>query len=189
MSQPSYKKGVVNRMSDFLTEFEDRFRAGFIDDLKKTLEEVKDEKVYACAFGTDSDFVTLFLAVNTEESLARHLASMKAQDLCDSEEDVSYYRWGISEYQYGDATHFNHISRFLYATENVSDYRDEMVKIIAKVVLETDDALLTQYGQSKEDIIFFMSMTDDDQAEELENQSAAQMTNPQLVSSFLQRYS
>ncbi|MNW27863.1 hypothetical protein D3C74_46700 [compost metagenome] len=160
-----------------------------MDDLKKTLEEVKDEKVYACAFGTDSDFVTLFLAVNTEESLARHLANMRAQGLCDGEEDENYYRWGISEYQYGDATHFNHISRFLYATENVSDYKEEMVKIMAKVVQETDDAMLAQYGQSKEDIIFFVSMTDDELAEELENQSVVQMTNPQLVNAFLQRYS
>lgn len=114
---------------------------------------------------------------------------MKAQGLCDSQEDENYYRWGISEYQYGDATHFNHISRFLYATENVSDYKDELVKIIAKVVRKTDDALLTQYRQSKEDMIFFVSMTDDEQAEELENQSVAQMTNPQLVSAFFQRYS
>lgn len=54
-------------MNNFLNEFEERFRAGFLDDLKSILEEVKNEQVYACAFGTDSDFITLFLAVNTEE--------------------------------------------------------------------------------------------------------------------------
>lgn len=66
-------------MNNFLNEFEERFRAGFLDDLKSILEEVKNEKVYACAFGTDSDFVTLFLAVNTEESLVRHITNMKAE--------------------------------------------------------------------------------------------------------------
>ncbi|OBA04449.1 hypothetical protein A9P44_17990 [Paenibacillus polymyxa] len=175
-------------MSNFLNEFEERFRTGFLDDLKSILEEVKDEKVYACAFGTDSDFVTLFVAVNTEESLVRHITNMKAQDLCNSKEDEIYYRWGLSEYQYGDTTHLNHISKFLYATDNVLDYKDEMIKIMAKVVIGTDDVLFTQFGQSKEDITFFVSMTDDDMAEELENQSVIQMTNAKLVDGFLRRY-
>lgn len=56
----------------------------------------------------------------------------------------------------------NHISKFLYATENVFDYKDEMIKIMVKVVKETDDVLFNQFGQAKEDIIFFVSMTDDD---------------------------
>ncbi|WP_328802633.1 DUF4303 domain-containing protein [Paenibacillus sp. LX16] len=175
-------------MNNFLNEFEERFRAGFLDDLKSILEEVKKEKVYGCAFGTDSDFVTLFLAVNTEESLVRHITNMKAQGLCNSKEDENYYRWGFCEYQYGDTTHFNHISKFLYATENVLDYKDEMIKIMAKVVKETDDVLFDQFGQSKEDIIFFVSMTDDDMAEKLENQSVIQMTNAKLVDDFLHRY-
>lgn len=175
-------------MSNFLNEFEERFRAGFSEDFKSILEEVKNEKVYSCAFGTDSDFVTLFLAVNTEESLAKHIINMKAQGLCDSKEDENYYRWGFCEYQYGDATHLNHISKFLYATENVLDHKDEMIKIMAKVVNETDDALFNQFGQSKEDIIFFVSMTDDDMAEELEDQSVIQMTNAKLVDGFLHRY-
>ncbi|PPQ48531.1 hypothetical protein C5G87_11855 [Paenibacillus peoriae] len=175
-------------MNNFLNEFEERFRAGFLDDLKSILEEVKNEKVYSCAFGTDSDFVTLFLAVNTEESLAKHIINMKAQGLCNSKEDENYYRWGFCEYQYGDTTHLNHISKFLYATENVFDYKDKMIKIMSKVVKETDDVLFNQFGQSKEDIIFFVSMTDDDMAEELENQSVIQMTNAKLVDDFLHRY-
>lgn len=56
-------------MDLFLNEFEDHFRAGFLPDLEQTLAKVQDEEVYACAFGTDSDWVTLFMAVNTEESL------------------------------------------------------------------------------------------------------------------------
>ncbi|MGG4217968.1 DUF4303 domain-containing protein [Paenibacillus jamilae] len=171
-----------------MNEFEERFRTGFLDDLKSILEEVKNEKIYACAFGTDSDFVTLFLAVNTEESLVRHVTNMKAEGLCDSKEDENYYRWGLSEYQYGDTTHLNHISKLLYATENVLDYKDEMIKIMAKVVKETDDVLFNQFSQSKEDIIFFVSMTDDDMAEELEDQSVIQMTNAKLVDGFLYRY-
>ncbi|ADM70117.2 hypothetical protein PPE_02284 [Paenibacillus polymyxa E681] len=68
------------------------------------------------------------------------------------------------------------------------DYKDEMIKIMAKIVKETDDVLFNQFGQSKEDIIFFVSMTDDDMAEELENQSVIQMTNAKLVDGFLHRY-
>ncbi|MGM1022718.1 MAG: DUF4303 domain-containing protein [Bacillota bacterium] len=101
-------------MNNFLNEFEQRFRAGFWGDLKSILEDVKNEKVYGCAFGTDSDFVTLFLAVNTEESLVRHITNMKAQGLCNSKEDENYYRWGFCEYQYGDTTHLNHTLCLVY---------------------------------------------------------------------------
>ncbi|WP_339224878.1 DUF4303 domain-containing protein [Paenibacillus sp. FSL H8-0332] len=149
-------------MNDFLTEFEQRIREGFVADLEAILEEVAHEKVYVCAVGTDSDFVTLFLAVNTEQSLARHIADMTSEGLCDDAETELYYKWGISEFQYGEHSHFNHISRFLYAEDNVYQYKDEMVKIIAKVVNETKDDLFTKYNQTKEDITFFVSMTDDE---------------------------
>ncbi|WP_433746646.1 DUF4303 domain-containing protein [Paenibacillus amylolyticus] len=175
-------------MDRFLSEFEKQFRAGFLPDLEQTLAKVQHEKVYACAFGTDSDWVTLFMAVNTEESLAAHISRMKEQGLCDSEEDEIYYRWGCSEYQYGEDTHFNHISRLLYATEEVREYKDEIIRIIAKVVNETADDVFAQYGQIKADITFFVSLTDDDLAEEIENQSVHQMTVPGLVSTFLKRY-
>lgn len=175
-------------MDRFLNEFEDHFRAGFLPDLEQTLAKVQHEKVYACAFGTDSDWVTLFLAVNTEESLAGHIVSMKEQGLCDSEEDEIYYRWGCSEYRYGEDTHFNHISRLLYGTEEVQKHKDEIMRIIAKVVNETADDVFARYGQAKADITFFVSLTDDDLAEEIENQSVHQMTVPSLASKFLKRY-
>lgn len=175
-------------MNTFLIEFEQRVREGFLQDLEHILSQVAHEKVYVCAFGTDSDFITLFLAVNTEESLARHIADMKSKGLCDDAESEIYYRWGCSEFQYGQESHFNHISRLLYATENTYQYKDEMVNILAKIVKETNDDLFTQYGQVKEDITFFVSMTDDDLAEELENQSVVLMTNPALIPSFLARY-
>ncbi|MEK4077076.1 DUF4303 domain-containing protein [Paenibacillus sp. FSL M7-0656] len=175
-------------MDLFLNEFEDHFRAGFLPDLEQTLAKVQDEEVYACAFGTDSDWVTLFMAVNTEESLAGHIVSMKEQGLCDSEEDEIYYRWGCSEYQYGEDTHFNHISRLLYVTEEVQEYKDEIIRIIAKVVNETADDVFARYGQAKADITFFVSLTDDDLAEEIENQSVHHMTVPSLASKFLKRY-
>ncbi|APO47460.1 hypothetical protein BS614_27735 [Paenibacillus xylanexedens] len=175
-------------MNRFLSEFENQFRAGFLPDLEQTLAKVQHEKVYACAFGTDSDWITLFLAVNTEESLTRHITNMKEQGLCDSEQDEIYYRWGCSEYQYGEDTHFNHISRLLYATEEVQEYKDGIIRIIAKVVNETVDDVFARYGQAKADITFFVSLTDDDLAEEIENQSVHQMTVPSLASKFLKRY-
>ncbi|PQP80851.1 hypothetical protein C0Q44_24175 [Paenibacillus sp. PCH8] len=175
-------------MDRFLNEFEDHFRAGFLPDLEQTLAKVQHEKVYACAFGTDSDWVTLFMTVNTEESLSKHITDMKEQELCDSEQDEIYYRWGCSEYQYGEDTHFNHISRLLYATEEVQKYKDEIIRIIAEVVNETADDVFARYGQVKGDITFFISMTDDDMAEDIENQSVQQMTADSLVSGFLTRY-
>lgn len=83
---------------------------------------------------------------------------------------------------------FQSYQPFLYAQDNVYQYKDEMVKIIAKVVNETKDDIFTKYNQTKEDITFFVSMTDDELAEELENESVALMTNHKLVPEFLARY-
>ena len=110
-------------MEYFLSEFEKQFRASLLPDLEQTLAKAASENVYACAFATDSDWVTLFLANNTEEALSKHITHMKEQGLCDDAEDEIYYRWSCSEYQYGEDTHFNHISRLLSATEKVHQYK------------------------------------------------------------------
>lgn len=174
-------------MINFLKEFEEKFKQEFYNDIKNLLEKISNEKVYACAFGTDSDFSTLFLAINTEESLKKHITDMENEGLCNSQEDKIYYRWCLSEFKYGNA-HFNHIYKLLNSTENVSDYKDKIVEIIAKTVLSTDSEVFKQYGQLKEDITFFVSMTDDDMAEELENQSVIKMTPKDLAKDFLMRY-
>ena len=175
-------------MTDFLTRFETHFKANFLQDLTDTLSEAQNEKVYACALGTDSDFGTLFLAVNTEESLARHISEMKQKDLCDTPEDEIYYRWGCSEHQYGGDTHLNGISDILQDIDNAYDYKDQIIEIIVQVVRDTDEAVFRKYGQSKADIVFFVSMTDDDEALALENETVVQMTQAELAESFLKRY-
>lgn len=175
-------------MTDFMTQFEAHFRSAFADDLARTLEAALHERVYVCAIGTDSDFVTLFLAVNTEESLARHIAAMKAEGLCDTEADEISYKWSLSEYQYGEDTHFNDISQLLYSVENAADYKDQMIDVMTRVLQETDDAIFARYGQTKSDIVFFLSMTDDDEAESLENETVVRMTRPELAADFLKRY-
>lgn len=175
-------------MTDFLTRFETHFKANFLKDLTDTLAQTQNEKVYACAFGTDSDFGTLFLAVNTEESLSRHIADMKQKDLCGTEADEIYYRWGCSEYQYGEDTHLNGISNILQDIDNAYDYKDRIIEIIVQVVRDTDEAVFRKYGQFKTDIVFFISMTDDDEAEQLENETVVRMTEAELAASFLKRY-
>jgi hypothetical protein len=175
-------------MNAFIQEFETHFREGFIQDLQTTFEKLQNEKVYACAFGTDGSWKTLFFAVNTEESLKRHIENMKDKGLHrGNEQDDVYFRWGCSEFQYGDG-HFNHLYKLLNTTKNVHEYQNEIVKTVAKVVNETDTAFFSKFGQSKEDITFFMSITDDDGADELENRSVVLMTSEKLADEFLGRY-
>jgi hypothetical protein len=179
-------------MSTFLQDFENHFRDGFKQDLQSLLKKLQGEKIYACAIFTDSDWVTLGLAVNTEEALNRHIEDMK-EELQDDDEgeyeddEYSYFRWACGEFQY-DSGDFNNISKLMNTTKNVHEHSDDIVKIIAKVVNETDGSLFAQFGQSKEDTTFFVSLSDDDGAEELENQSVVLMTTPKLSGEFLKRY-
>jgi hypothetical protein len=183
-------------MDALIQKFENDFKEGFEQDLQATLEGLQGEKVYTCAFGTDNCWGTLYLAINTEESLNRHIENMKAENLYDGVQDYYHYRWCCSEFQYGEG-HLNNTSELLDSaaakftledftfSEDVHEFREKIVKSIVKVVNETDKSLFSRFGQSKEDITFFISIMDDEGAEELENRSVVLMTSCELSNEFL----
>ncbi|MFD2877898.1 hypothetical protein ACFTAO_20870 [Paenibacillus rhizoplanae] len=57
-------------------------------------------------------------------------------------------------------------------------------KSLPRLLMKPRKIYSQKYNQTKEDITFFVSMTDDGLAEELENESVALMTNPQWVPDF-----
>ena len=111
--------------------------------MEKIRREIGKERIYSAALVTDSDCITLFLAVNTEEALAtrdkadrtpERLAELQKywpKELVDQVADGSFSlsRYVPDEWDYSDGTdsELNQISNQLYDQEaTLSDADDDI---------------------------------------------------------------
>ena len=171
-------------------------------DAKKILKEVRKEKIYAAALVTDSDCITLYLAVNTYEQMReRDLKYLKMfGDAWDEEKvegikngTLSMAKWIPDEWAYSDGkeSKLNHVSRQLYAKEeeNSAVYAENM-DLFLEAVTDAWKTLIKDkvFGEKTEDITYFISMSDDDRAEAIENYSASQLNSKERYEAFLKRF-
>ncbi|MCI8373248.1 MAG: DUF4303 domain-containing protein [Lachnospiraceae bacterium] len=176
--------------------------------MSKILQKTGDETIYAAALVTDSDCTTLFLAVNTYEYLEkRDLEYLQLMDFHLSEEEqrqlnegtASLTKWLPDEWGYADSDDddgselFNEISRLLYEHDEEEDFDDdayeENQELFFAAVTSAFQKLKEEkaFGERTEEILCFISISDDDRAEEIENESARQLNSPQLYEPFFNR--
>lgn len=156
-------------------------------DLGKILQEIGEEQIYAAALVTDSDCITLFLAVNTLEYLEEN-SGLESEDKWLPDE------WGYSDDPGGS---LEKISRSLYeydealgGGDNVDEKREAHHRMFFEAVISALEQLKEQkaFGENTENVTCFFSMSDDDRAEELENRSAERLNPPELAEAFLKRF-
>ena len=171
-------------------------------DAKKILKEVRNEQIYAAALVTDSDCITLYLAVNTYEQMReKDLKYLKlfGDDLDEEEIEginngtLSMTKWIPDEWAYSDGkeSKLNNVSKQLYAKEeeNSAVYAENKALFLEAVT----DAWKTLtkdkvFGEKMEDITYFVSMNDDNRTEAIENYSASQLNRKEIYEAFLKRY-
>lgn len=172
--------------------------------MEKIRLEIGKERIYSAALVTDSDCVTLFLAVNTEEALARRDESDRTPErLAElreywSEELVSRVangsfslnRYVPDEWDYSDGTdsELNQVSRRLCEQEEaLSDTDDDAYDEFREQFLETValafETLRTE-GVFGSEIICFISMSDDELAMEIEDDSARRLNTSEQYEQF-----
>lgn len=175
-------------MEQFYQDLTTKIKDAVKTDMKKILEEVGNEKIYVTALVTDSDCITLFLAVNTYEYLNENGG-------LESEEKWLPDEWGYSD---GKDSALTKLSELLYEHDKSLSYeadKDEQLEKYYKQFFEAAISALEQlkteniFGKESEEVICFVSISDDDQAEDIENMSAKRLNNPELISEFLNRYS
>lgn len=126
--------------------------------MEKIRREIGKEHIYSAALVTDSDCITLFLAVNTEESLAKRdkkdrttkrLAELRKywpKEFVDQVADGSFSlnRYIPDEWGYSDGTdsELNQVSQQLYNQEETlsdadEDTYDEVHERFQELLLET----------------------------------------------------
>ena len=170
-------------------------------DVKKILNQIGKEQIYGAALVTDSDCITLYFAVNTYEKMReKDLKYMNMFQAHMTEEQIerlkngtlSMTKWVPAEWAYsaGRESELNNISKLLYQKEeaNSAEY-SENTALFFEAVTEAWRMLIIDkiFGEKTEDITYFVSMSDDNRSETIENYSASQLNRQELYEAFLKR--
>lgn len=170
-------------------------------DAKKILKQIGKEQVYGAALVTDSDCITLYLAVNTYEKMReKDLKYMNMLQAHLSEEQIeglkngtlSMTKWAPTEWAYSDGrgSKLNNVSKLLYKKEeaNSAEYAENMA-LFFEAVTDAWRTLITDkvFEEKTEEITYFVSMSDDNRSETIENYSASQLNRQELYEAFLKR--
>lgn len=195
-------------MEPFFLDLQPAIEKAVLHEMEKIRMEIGNEHIYSAALVTDSDCITLFLAVNTEEVLARRdeadrtperLAELRkywSEELVRQVADGSFSlnRYIPDEWGYSDGTdsELNQISRQLYDLEasfsdTDDDAYDDVHEQFQEQFLETVTLVfeaLRAEGVFDPETFCFIWMSDDDQTPDIENDSARRLNTPEQYEQF-----
>ncbi|HDR9482201.1 hypothetical protein BLA13014_07234 [Burkholderia aenigmatica] len=153
-----------------------------------------DEHFYAFALYTDSGAMTVVPAANSEEGLKRVRERMEIGD----DEKAPEFTWATGEWAYesAEADSFNPLCERLADTvlgpeipeakfgEFFRDLQRDMIEALRLL----DQEGLFGTGAAREKITLFVTISDDNGAEALENESAKILNPPAVFDRFINRY-
>ena len=201
------RKDESSDMEQFFLALQPTIEEAVRHAMEKIRQEIGKEHIYSAALVTDSDCITLFLAVNTEEALAKRdekdrtperLAELRKywpDELVDHVADGSFSlnRYVPDEWGYSDGTgsELNQVSQHLYNQEetlsDVDDDYDEVHERFQELLVETAARVferLRAEGVFGPEVVCFISMSDDDRTPEIEDTSAQRLNTPEQYKQF-----
>ena len=176
---------------------ETKLRTSIRNAAKRAFTEVrrahKDESFYAFALYTDEGLMTVMPAANTEEGYARAVEKYGYTKAADK----NYVRWATAEWAYEAAgdDHFDATYKLLNSgkrddADDDRGYRAFANKVIGSMVgalRELDEAGFFGSGKERERVTLFVTVSDADAAEKIENESAKQLNPPTVAKRFVKR--
>ena len=195
-------------MEQFFADLQPAIEKAVRHAMEKIRREIGKEHIYSAALVTDSDCITLFLAVNTEEALARRdeedraperLAELREywpEELVDQVADGSFSlnRYLPDEWGYSDGTdsELNQVSQQLCNQEATlsntdADTYDEIQEQFQEQFLETVALAfetLWAEGIFAPETLRFISMSDDERTADIEDGSAQRLNTPEQYEQF-----
>ncbi|CAN7570082.1 DUF4303 domain-containing protein [Caulobacter sp. LjRoot300] len=170
-------------------DISEELRSASLAAVKGLLSKHEREHIYALALFTSDDGANVALAANTEEGYQAHLtAEAEDEDEPNSPEDEIYYRWASGEWvvEGWDRSAFSRVNALLEQQEesDFDSYFDHLVEAMTTALVATKAAL----GERLADVTAFVTVTDSDAAEEIENASASRINAADLASRFLRRF-
>ena len=170
------KEEPATPIAPFWQEVTEKIRDAVTTDLREILGRIDDEHIYTAALVTDRYCCSLFLAVNTLEYLQS-----------DDEEPDDESKWHPDEWGYSDGhgSELVKLSKSLW--ENHATLPGEAFFFSAMISAMAQVKGSGIFGEGTEEITFFISISDDEDAENLEDSSAMTLNSPELAAAFLNR--
>lgn len=170
------KEEPATPVAPFWQNVAEKIRDAVATDLREILGRIDDEHIYTAALVTDMDCCSLFLAVNTLEYL-------QSED----EEPDDESKWHPDEWGYSDGhgSELVKLSKSLW--ENHATLPGEAFFFSAMISAMAQVKGSGIFGEGTEEITFFISISDDEDAENLEDSSAMTLNSPELAAAFLNR--
>jgi hypothetical protein len=150
---------------------------------------LKERRLYAVCLQTADDGMSVGFCANTEESYAeKHASEAEIEGM--SPDYAAYLRWAPAEWRYegfGDDL-FADINRHLTAASTASNggfdlYFDHLIQAIIDALAH----LRVERAQALEGVTLFVTISDSEAAQEVEQQSIHRLNPSTLAAEFGQR--
>ncbi|UFH50451.1 DUF4303 domain-containing protein [Pseudomonas sp. KNUC1026] len=162
---------------------------------KETFLEIQKkheaEVFYAFALYTDSSAMSLGCSANSLQALEQKLRHEDYEGA--AAEDLAYIKWSSSEWAYEGigAERFAEACRQLRATSEPGDVDslcEKLEAVLAQVLSRLNDEGVFKSNRQAAKPVIFVTVTDDDDAERMENETAAKLNEGAALFEFLNRY-
>jgi hypothetical protein len=149
------------------------------------------EQFYACALYTDNSAMTICPSANSMRGLETKVNQEEEEDR--SEEAIQYYKWASSEWAYEawGSERFKDVCKSLRESSernNIEKFQSQVLHTMTNALLMLkNEGFFLSFGIRQAPILF-VTITDDDRAEDVENQSAKILNGEKEFNEFINRY-
>jgi hypothetical protein len=156
------------------------------DDLRKAHPE---EEFYAYALYTDSGAMTVLGSANSVRGLEKAI-SQQSDALAAT---LAYYKWATPEWAYEGwkSSYFKETSEQIGTSNDRAafpSFKRNVLVSMTGALKKLDDEGFFGAGAEREKVVLFISVTDDDSAESIENESANVLNPKSVFEKFALRY-
>lgn len=154
------------------------------------LASLDGERLYAICLQTDDGAMSIGLCANTEQGYLEKRADADAARELTASYDA-YLRWNSAEWRHEmiDTECFDQIEKDL--RDALDDppggfevYFNGLIEAMTLALIDAKAA----FGERLVDVTAFVTVTDSDETDEIENASAARINSPELAVAFLARH-
>lgn len=160
------------------------------DAFEQLIQKHPDEHFYAFILYTDSDCFTVLPAANSIEKLEEKLKRLEV-----SSDESAEFKWISAEWEYEAAydDKFYPIWKFLEqeslknkSEEDFAQFKDKVHHCMIEALRSLDDEGF--FGDRRNDLILYISSSDDEEFFELENESAKRLNSQEKYLNFMDRF-
>ncbi|PZT91400.1 MULTISPECIES: DUF4303 domain-containing protein [unclassified Sphingomonas] len=164
-----------------------------IQDVRQAFDHLQiltvHEQLYALCLSVSENGMGIGLNANTDSFLNQKLSEERAIEEI-TLQDESYFRWSSAEWRFegvGDEffqTLNNALTEVLLRGEQQEPSFEKLIDAMIEALRHLRDAR----GHALKGVTLFVTITDSDEAEAIENRSAADLNAPDVAQAFISRF-